>query len=117
MKQIGIIIYERSFLLPYISYYLLPCAAYALLANLTDVGISGLTRLALFIHNFGELHHNEFTMSSVLGIELHNGVCCCSTAAEEVENKIISLIIIDVQINEILDKISRLGEIENSLIP
>ncbi len=117
MKQIGIIIYERSFHLPYISYYLLPCATYALLANFADIGISGLTRLTLFVSNFGELHHNELTMPSVLGIELHNGVCGCRTTTEKVENEIISIIIIDVQINEILDKISRLGEIENSLIP
>ena len=58
----------------------------ALFADFANVLVSRLVCLALFVTGFGQLHHNEFAMPSVLGVQLHHGVGGSSGAGEEVEN-------------------------------
>jgi hypothetical protein len=58
----------------------------AFLANLAYVGIASLTCLALFVSYFGELYHDEFTLTTVFSVELHNSMCGSSTATEKIEN-------------------------------
>lgn len=62
----------------------LACAADALFADFADVLVARFIGFAGFVAGFGKLHHDEFAVSTVLGVELHHGVGCGSGAGEEV---------------------------------
>ena len=62
-------------------------AADALFADLADILVARLVGLAGFIALFGKLHHNEFSVSAVLGVELHHRVGGSGRAGEEVEDE------------------------------
>ena len=66
----------------------LACAADALFADFTDVFVTGFIGFAGFVAFFGQLHHDEFAVSAVLGIQLHHSMGGGSRAREEVENNI-----------------------------
>lgn len=66
-----------------------PGAADTLLADLSDVGIARLGRLAGLGAHLGELHQDETAVAAVLGVELHNGVGGGNRTGEEVENNVI----------------------------
>ena len=53
---------------------LLCSAANTLLADLTNILVTGFKYLALFIRLFRQLHHDELAVSLVLGVQLHDGV-------------------------------------------
>ena len=53
---------------------LIPTTADALLANFADVLVACFVGFACFIALFRELHHDEFAVSAVLGVELHDGM-------------------------------------------
>ena len=69
---------------------LLPCAADTLFADFTDVLVACFIGFACFIALLRELHHNEFAVSAILGVELHDSVGSGSGTREEVHNNIIS---------------------------
>ena len=60
--------------------------ANALLADFADVLVACFVGFACFIALFGDLHHDEFAVSAVLGIELHDSVGGGSGAGEKVKN-------------------------------
>ena len=63
---------------------LVPRSADALFADLTDIFISSLEGLGLFITRFRQLHHDEFAAPAVLGVELHDRVGSGGRAGEEI---------------------------------
>ncbi len=65
---------------------LVPGPADALLADLADVFVASLIGLALFVAGLGQLHHDEFAATAVLGVELHDRVGSGGGAGEEVED-------------------------------
>ena len=67
---------------------LIPGAADALFADFADVLVACFVGFACFVALFGELHHDEFAVPAVLGVELHDSVGGGSRAREEVEDKI-----------------------------
>ena len=62
-------------------------AADALLANFTDVFVTGFVGFACFVALFGQLHHYELAVSAVFGVKLHDGVGGGGRAREEVEDE------------------------------
>ena len=58
----------------------------ALLADFADIRIACFIRLALFIADFRQLHHDEFAFAAILGVQLHHGVGGGGRAGEEVED-------------------------------
>ena len=67
---------------------LIPSAADALLADSADGFVACFVGFACFIALFGKLHHDEFAVSAVLGVELHDGMGSGGGAREEVEDNI-----------------------------
>ena len=61
-------------------------AADALFADFADVFVARLVRFGFFIAGFGQLHHNEFAVTAVLGVQLHDSVGGGGRAGEEVED-------------------------------
>ena len=57
----------------------------ALFADLADVLV---TSLGLLVTHLGQLHHDEFPATAVLGVELHHGMSGCGGTGEEVENDV-----------------------------
>ena len=55
-------------------------AADTLFADFADGGITCLVCFALFVTRFGNLYHDEFTVSSVLSVKLHNCMGSCRRA-------------------------------------
>ena len=48
--------------------------ANALFADFADVLVTCFVGFACFVTLFGELHHDEFAVSAVFGVKLHDGV-------------------------------------------
>ena len=48
--------------------------ANALFADFADVLITSFIGFALFVRRFGELDHNKLAVSTIFGVQLHNGV-------------------------------------------
>ena len=65
---------------------LIPGAANALLADFTDGLVTCFIGFACFIAFFGKLYHNEFTVSAILSVELHDGMGGGGGAREEIED-------------------------------
>lgn len=65
---------------------LIPSAADALLAYFADVFVARLVGFACFVTWLGKLYHDEFAMSAVLGVELHDSVSGGSGTREKVED-------------------------------
>ena len=61
----------------------------SLFADLTDIFIPSLMRLALFSAQFGKLHQNKAPVAAILGVELHHCMGSSGRAREEVENDVI----------------------------
>ena len=58
----------------------------ALFADLTDILVSRLIGLTLFITGFRQLHHDKLAVPAVLSIELHHRMGCGGRARKEVQN-------------------------------
>ncbi|MEF2800086.1 MAG: hypothetical protein U0N50_08540 [Christensenellales bacterium] len=69
-----------------ISSYLFSRTTNALFADLADIFVACFVGFACFIALFWKLHHDEFAVSAVLSVELHNGVGGGGRAREEVED-------------------------------
>ena len=64
-------------------------AADALFADFADVLVSGLVGFTLFVRFFRQLHHDKFTVASILSIQLHDSMSGGGGAREEVEDDVI----------------------------
>ena len=65
------------------------CAANAFFADFGDGFVACFVGFAFFVADFGQLHHDEFALAAVFGVELHNGVGGGGGAGEEVEDDVI----------------------------
>ena len=70
---------------------LVPGATNALFADFADVLVACFIGFAGFIALFRQLHHDEFAVPTVLGVQLHDCVSGGGGAREEVENNILFL--------------------------
>ena len=59
----------------------------ALFADFADVLISCFIGFTLLIGQFGKLNHDILAITSIFGVELHDGVSGGSRAGEEIEDK------------------------------
>ena len=67
-----------------------------LLADFADVLVACLVGFALFVRLFGQLHHNKFTVSPVLGVQFHYSMGGSGRTGEKIKNNgIFSSIAID----------------------
>ena len=62
------------------------CSSDSLFSDFADIFVARFVGFALFVTGFGKLHHDEFAVSTILGVELHDGMGGGSGTREEVED-------------------------------